>query len=92
MTVGKAVLKVAGGKMLRAQVEHEEGIIRHVKLSGDFFIHPEEAIEAIEKDMEGAVAEQVADRVSETAIGLRAELVGFTAKDVQQVIEMAMLA
>ena len=92
MAVGKAVLKVAGGKMLRAEVEHEEGILKAVKLSGDFFIHPEEAISAIEADLQGATVEQAADRVDETARALRAELVGFSAKDVQQVIEMAVLA
>jgi lipoate-protein ligase A len=89
MAVGKAVLKVVGGKLLRAEVEHEEGIIKRVKLSGDFFLYPEEALEAIELDLQGATVEQVADRVNETAKALNAELVGFSAKDVQAVVEMA---
>lgn len=75
--------------MLRAEVESEEGIIRKAKISGDFFIHPEDALSAIEEDLKGATAEQVAERVDETARALRAELVGFTAKDVQAVVEMA---
>ncbi len=56
---GKADYKVPGGKLIRVRVWHRNGIIEKVRFHGDFFIHPEEAIEELEnglvgKDMSGA--------------------------------------
>ena len=44
---GSATRKVPGGKLVKAQVEYGY-ILEHVKITGDFFLHPEEAINDIE--------------------------------------------
>jgi hypothetical protein len=52
--IGKAVYKVPGGKLLRVSVEYDGGTIREVRFSGDFFIHPEDALERVEAALKGA--------------------------------------
>lgn len=40
--------KVEGGKFLRIQLDIKDGIIKDIKIRGDFFIYPEIAIFKIE--------------------------------------------
>jgi lipoate-protein ligase A len=47
--LGKAEYKVAGGKLIRIQLVKKEGRIEKLKITGDFFLHPEELIEDLEK-------------------------------------------
>ena len=51
--LGKAVMKVPGGKLLKTSVEYEGDRVLSVKFSGDFFIHPEEALENLERRLKG---------------------------------------
>jgi lipoate-protein ligase A len=48
----EATTKVPGGKLLRVKVEAED-FINAVRISGDFFLHPEEALPAVEKSLIG---------------------------------------
>lgn len=43
--------KVVGGKLIRIKADVEENILKNVKITGDFFLHPEEKIELIEKNL-----------------------------------------
>jgi lipoate---protein ligase len=45
--------KVPGGKLIRIDAEIIEGRIKDIKISGDFFIHPEESIAEMEKGLLG---------------------------------------
>ena len=49
----KAEYKVAGGKLIRVQLVKKETMIEKVKITGDFFLHPEELIEDLEKALVG---------------------------------------
>ena len=51
--VGKCSLKVPNGKLLKVTVEFHEGRIENVRVTGDFFIHPEESIEELETALKG---------------------------------------
>ena len=51
--MGKAEYKVAGGKLVRVQLIKKEGRIEKLKITGDFFLHPEELIEDLEKALVG---------------------------------------
>ena len=51
--MGKAEYKVAGGKLIRIQLVKKEGRIEKLKITGDFFLHPEELIEDLEKALVG---------------------------------------
>jgi len=51
---GTVVRKIPGGKLLRVSVECDGDVIRRVAINGDFFAHPEEAVESLEKALAGA--------------------------------------
>ena len=51
-------MKVPGGKLLRVTCETENKVIQSVKISGDFFLHPEESIVILEKNLVGATIDK----------------------------------
>ena len=65
--------KPEGCKLLRVEVEIEDGIARSVRVRGDFFAHPEELFEAAEGALTGvAVAPEAgAAAVSAPSGGIR---------------------
>lgn len=44
--------KGPGGKLVRVRLKEEDGVIRWVKISGDFFLLPEESLPKLEKMLE----------------------------------------
>lgn len=48
--------KVPGGKLVVVDLEVEGGALRDVRVAGDFFLEPDEAIQAIDAALEGAPA------------------------------------
>ncbi|MEM2526763.1 MAG: lipoate protein ligase C-terminal domain-containing protein [Candidatus Bathyarchaeia archaeon] len=51
MLVLKAEYKVEGGKLIKVQLEREDNKIKAIKITGDFFMHPEELIDELEKSL-----------------------------------------
>lgn len=45
----KAIYKVPNGKLLKIFLEENDGAIVSIKITGDFFLYPEENIEKLEK-------------------------------------------
>lgn len=89
--------KVSGGKLLYANVRHDGQRLIDVQITGDFFIHPESGIDALEKACLGHVISEGADTLAsslQAAIdGNRLELVGISASAVAAtVMESARLA
>ena len=60
--MAKAELKVPGGKLLRASSVVRGGRIVEVRITGDFFMHPEEAIDELERWLRGVESSEVAVR------------------------------
>ena len=56
--MGRAEYKVEGGKLIKVQLTAEDGKIRRIKITGDFFLHPEEVIEDIENALEGQILDE----------------------------------
>lgn len=48
--------KVPGGKLVVVDVEVEDGVLRHARVAGDFFLEPDEALDAVNHALEGAPA------------------------------------
>ncbi len=46
--------KAPGGKLLRIRLREEDGIIKSVKITGDFFLVPEDSLPKLEKMLEDA--------------------------------------
>ncbi|MEU8541491.1 lipoate--protein ligase family protein [Streptomyces sp. NPDC048717] len=49
--------KIPGGKLVVVDLDVEDGALRRVRVAGDFFLEPDEAIEAIDGALEGAPAD-----------------------------------
>ncbi|MFP4423950.1 MAG: lipoate protein ligase C-terminal domain-containing protein [Candidatus Woesearchaeota archaeon] len=79
--------KVPGGKLLRLEVELDKEIIGSIKLSGDFFVHPETAIAKIEGLLEGKRIDEVEDVLNNFIRKNNIELIGFDASDLAKALE-----
>lgn len=49
--------KVPGGKLVVVDLDTEDGVLRRVRVGGDFFLEPDEALLAIDRALEGAPAD-----------------------------------
>ncbi|AXK31334.1 lipoate--protein ligase family protein [Streptomyces armeniacus] len=62
--------KVPGGKLVVVDCEVRDGALRDVRVAGDFFLEPDEALDAIDRSLEGAPADadaaQLAARIEAT--------------------------
>jgi lipoate-protein ligase A len=58
-SMGKAEYKIPGGKLLYAETEISNGRFTYVKISGDFFMHPEESINLLEDAVKGTNVENI---------------------------------
>ncbi len=89
---GTAELKVPDGKLLRADVRMTDGEIGAVRLHGDFFVHPPDAINTVSSALTGApydsTVEDLQDRISGAHDEM--ELVGFAPVHAAQVVMTAM--
>ena len=78
--------------MLRVKVDRN-GVIESVQISGDFFLHPEEAIKELEGLLSGINAgmeEAAISSLLEEAIKSKSiEMIGISASDVARVLKKA---
>lgn len=51
--IKKSVYKIPEGKLVKIELEEECGRIMKIKITGDFFMHPEEMIEKLEQSLVG---------------------------------------
>jgi lipoate---protein ligase len=56
----QSVYKVPRGKLLKISLEYDDknNVIQDIRITGDFFAYPEEAIEWMEKKINGTVIER----------------------------------
>ncbi len=84
---GRADYKVKGGKMIRVRVRYVGDKIERVRFHGDFFIHPEEAIEDLESSLSGKSMEEVADIIS--SFFSKNEVIGAGPEDFMEALRIA---
>jgi len=86
--VGKAEMKVPGGKLLRVHSTLEEGKITRILITGDFFLHPEESLEEMERQLTGipATREAVYDALSRFFATVSPKLLGASPQSLVDVI------
>ncbi len=81
--------KTPGGKLVVADFEVRDDRLSNVRISGDFFLYPEESLDAINAALTGAPAaasaDELARRVS-AALPRGAELLGFSPEAVAEAI------
>ncbi len=49
-----AEYKVPGGKLVTVDLDTDAGMISHARVAGDFFLEPDEALDAINAALEGS--------------------------------------
>jgi len=78
--------KVPGGKLIRIDLETEQGIIKDIRITGDFFIHPEESILTIENSLKGIHISEVPQRLERIITKNRIKLIGLRTEDIIKII------
>jgi lipoate-protein ligase A len=93
--VGHGEYKTPGGKLVISDFSVRDGRLRDVKVSGDFFLEPPEALADITSALEGCEAdlpeEQLAERVR-VSLGEGVEMVGFSPEAVAVAVKRGLEA
>ncbi|MNK54079.1 hypothetical protein D3C87_730530 [compost metagenome] len=85
--------KVPGGKLVVADLEVRDGRLADVRISGDFFLEPPEALEAINRGLNGMPADSAELELAvavQSALPPNAEMFGFSAEAVAVVLRRAL--
>ena len=88
----KAEFKVPGGKLIQAEVQVTEDKLSLVKLSGDFFMHPEEAITDLEAALTGVKVDDFGAALDRFFSEKDLTFYGVSPEDFRHVIELALAA
>jgi len=78
--------KIPGGKLLRIDLEMENNIIQDIKITGDFFIYPEEGILSIENSLRGVDKNQVVKALKKSLSPGKIKIIGFDISDIERAI------
>ncbi len=79
--------KVPNGKLLRIQADLDNDVVNFIKISGDFFIHPEAAIIEIEDFLAGASINTIAGKLDKLVKEKKITLVGFNPADLADALK-----
>lgn len=85
--------KVPGGKLVVVDLDDHDGMLRNVRVAGDFFLEPDEAIAAIDRALEGAPADTDAAGLAariEAALPEGTVMYGLTAEGVAVAVRRAL--
>lgn len=82
--------KIEGGKFARIRIVVSDDSLESVRITGDFFLYPEGALEKIEGSLKGSRIPFNEDEAEKKILGVLkeedAELVGITPKDLAEMI------
>jgi len=82
--------KAEGGKLLRVRLKIADHAIQSIKITGDFFMHPEESIEDLEAMLTGTLVDEPAIRAKvQDFFKHEVEVIGAGVEDFVSVILMA---
>lgn len=84
----RAEYKVHEGKLLVAEAMIEGEKISNVKITGDFFMHPEESIKDLEESLRGAEINSVEEVIDQFFQENEITLFGVSASDFSHVIRL----
>jgi len=91
---GRAQRKVPGGKLVKVWVKVGEGRIQDLRITGDFFLHPEDAILDVEDSLRGVEAGagigSLERRISRALREKGAEFIGVEARDIALALREAL--
>ena len=75
--------KVPGGKMLRVFLKEKEGVVLDIRITCDFFMHPEDNLVELEKSLVGIKLEEqdLLEKINSFLKTNPSELYGFAPQD-----------
>lgn len=86
----KAEYKIPGGKLLACTIETENNVITMLKISGDFFMHPEDTIGKLERAILDSKVADYPERINIFFKNRDVTLLGVTEEDFINVIKLAL--
>lgn len=86
----KAEYKIPGGKLLVCTIETRNNIITELKISGDFFMHPEAAIIDLEAAVLGSNTSEYGEKINDFFKDNEITLFGISENDFTEVIRLAL--
>ena len=83
--------KVKGGKMVKIKARIEEGVIKDIKITGDFFVYPEVGVEDIEQAVIGLRRDKevIKNEIRKVLREKGIRLIGFSEEDVAEMISQS---
>jgi lipoate-protein ligase A len=88
----QSTYKVPLGKLLKISLEFDEknNVIRNIRITGDFFAYPEEAIELMETKLRNTVIEKelLQEKISSIITQYHIQFIGLNAEGLTQGILM----
>ncbi len=89
--VRESSYKIPGGKLVKVKLRTASGRISEVRILGDFFLHPEETLQKIEKSLIGIPIEETTleKMITQVLLEFDATLIGATAADIAKAIMLA---
>lgn len=88
----QSIYKVPQGKLLKISVEYDEknNVIRDIRITGDFFAYPEEAIELMETKLRNVLMEreQLLEKIRSIITEYHIQFIGVNAEGLTQGILM----
>ncbi|MFJ6407910.1 biotin/lipoate A/B protein ligase family protein [Streptomyces hydrogenans] len=85
--------KAPGGKLVVVDLDVEDGVLRDVRVAGDFFLEPDEAILAVDRALEGAPADTDASGLAariDAALPPGTQMFGLTSEGVGIAVRRAL--
>jgi len=94
MKTGTASRKIPGGKMMRVEVAYDAQI-ETVKITGDFFLHPEETMELIQQTIIGCHLpinkDELINNLENLMLKQKAEFIGASVIDLINILAEALV-
>lgn len=90
---GHGEYKIPGGKLVVVDLRVDEGRLKDVRLSGDFFLEPPETLDAINAALEGLPDDADAGRLVsavQDALGADAQMFGLSPEGIAVVVQRAL--
>jgi len=88
----QAVYKVPQGKLLKISLEYDEekNVITDIRITGDFFAYPEEALELLETNLKNTTLDHVHvfEKISSLITAYHIQFIGVNAESLTHAILM----
>ena len=88
----KSVYKVPNGKLLKISLDYNNNAISEIRIMGDFFAYPEEAIEIIEDELKNSSLnrESLLDKINSVIKDNNIDFIGLNAEGLTDGIMMCL--